>query len=123
MRKPNSEYIDYIKRQQVKFATPRPDLKICFEFAELCIENLDSVSIADTAGFYDSEGRAWTICKRQRKNTTEIFLKCKERNIIKCGRVYMSFQNYLESDEEEDRYQDKNEIPIYIEKWIVYVTL
>ena len=109
--------------QQVNVVTPPPDLKICIEFAELCIENLDSVSIADTAGFYDSEGRAWTICKRQRNDTPEIFLKCKERNIIKCGRVNMSFQKYLEDDEEEDRYQDKNEIPIYIEKWLVFVTL
>jgi len=124
MRKKIQEYVARIKTQQVTRPFV-PDFKTCSEFAELCIENLDSVSGADVAGFYDEAGRAWTISKRRSMSGIEIFIKCKERNVFKYGRVFQTPIKLAEEDEDEDENekQEQNEVPIYIGKWVVLVTL
>ena len=119
MRKRVPEYIAYIKMQQASRALV-PDLKTCSEFAGLCIENIDSVSIADAAGFYDEAGRAWTIFKRNRKGVSEILIKCKEKNELKYGRVLQAPIKLVDDEEEKE---EQNEIPIYVGQWLVFVNL
>ena len=118
MRKVTPEYVAYVKMQQVTRLLV-PDLKTCSEFAELCIENLDSVSGVDVAGFYDEVGRAWTISKKRLSWRSEIVIKCKERNAFKYGRVLSMPVKLAEDDENQAR----NETPIYLGQWVVFVTL
>jgi hypothetical protein len=103
-----AEYIKYLQRRWVK---PDPDTK----FAESCIDKLDALNIASSAGFYDESGRAWTLSKRQfGGDSFEIFVKCVEGAVVKFAWIYPASQMSSLQDNE-------NAVPVSIGEWVVQV--
>jgi hypothetical protein len=117
----SSEYIKYIEGCQKRWVRPDPDTK----FAENCIDKLDALNIANSAGFYDENGRAWTLSKRNiRCGHVEIFVKCVEpeglnggKNVVKFAWIYPASQ-ILSEDNDLDN--DKA-VPVSIGDWVVQV--
>jgi len=106
-----AEYINYVKSCQRRCVKPDPDVK----FAESCIDKLDSLNIANSAGFYDECGRAWTLSKRQvGVDGIEIFVKCIEGAIVKVAWIYPASQ--ISSFED-----DELVVPVPIGEWVVQV--
>jgi hypothetical protein len=113
----SSEYIKYVEScQRRRWVKPDPDAK----FAETCIQQLDALNIASSAGFYDDCGRAWTLSKRRFDGGIEIFVKCVEtggaggKNIVKFAWIYPASQMLAESD-------DEKVVPVSIGDWVVQV--
>jgi hypothetical protein len=116
----SAEYIKYVEGRQRRWVKPDPDAK----FAEICIQQLDALNIASSAGFYDESGRAWTLSKRRlTSGDIEIFVKCVEtgggKNIVKFAWIYPASQmdSFKECKEEND---DKT-VPVSIGDWVVQV--
>ena len=115
----SSEYIKYVEGCKRRWVRPDPDAK----FAEICIEQLDALNIASSAGFYDECGRAWTLTKRNIKGgTIEIFVKCVEpgvgKNVVKFAWIYPASQVLAERDNDAD---NEKAIPVSIGDWVVQV--
>jgi len=115
-----AEYIKYVEScQRRRWVKPDPDSK----FAETCIQQLDALNIATSAGFYDDCGRAWTLSKRRINEGIEIFVKCVEtggaggKNAVKFAWIYPSSQ-MLSDDSESD---DEKTVPVSIGDWVVQV--
>jgi hypothetical protein len=116
-KKMSEEYIKYVERRQRRWVKPDPDAK----FAENCIQQLDALNIASSAGFYDEVGRAWTLSKRRfGKGSIEIFVKCVEKNSVKFAWIYPATQMLAESDD-SDSEEEKGVIPVSIGDWVVQV--
>ena len=112
----NAEYIKYVKSCQRRWVKPDPDAK----FAEICIQQLDALNIASSAGFYDDYGRAWTLSKRRIGGEgIEIFVKCVEtggaggKNVVKFAWIYPASQMSEEDDEKG--------VPVSIGDWVVQI--
>ena len=122
----SSEYIKYIEGCQKRWVRPDPDTK----FAENCIDKLDALNIANSAGFYDENGRAWTLSKRNIRGGVEIFVKCVEnewgKNVVKFAWIYPASQILAEGSEgsEGSEYNDLDNdkaVPVSIGDWVVQV--
>lgn len=110
----SDEYIKYVESCQRRRC--EPDAK----FAETCIQQLDALNIASSAGFYDEIGRAWTLSKRRfGGGGIEIFVKCVEtggaggKNVVKFAWIYPASQMSEEDDEKG--------VPVSIGDWVVQV--
>ena len=115
-----AEYIKYVETCQRRWVRPDPDAK----FAENCIQQLHALNVANSAGFYDDSGRAWTLSKRRSSGGgLEIFVKCVEsgggKNVVKFAWIYPASQILAESSD-EDSDNDKG-IPVSIGEWVVQV--
>ena len=116
-----AEYINYVAGCQRRWVKPDPDAK----FAEICIQQLDALNIASSAGFYDESGRAWTLSKRRINKGIEIFVKCVEtggsggKNAVKFAWIYPASQMLAESDDSES--DDEKTVPVSIGDWVVQV--
>jgi len=106
------KYIKYAECSQRLWVRPDPDTK----FAESCVDKIDALNIASSAGFYDENGRAWTLSKRNFIGGVEIFVKCVEpevgKNIVKVAWIYPA--SYKAFDDEKG-------IPVFIGDWVVQV--
>lgn len=111
----SAEYIKYVEGCQRRWVKPDPDAK----FAEICIQQLDALNIASSAGFYDESGRAWTLSKRLlTSGDVEIFVKCVDlKNVVKFAWIYPASQMLAEGSEEDN---DKA-VPVSIGGWVVQV--
>jgi len=91
-----------------------PDPNECLGFAEECIKHLDSLAVADNAGFYDDSGKAWTLSKRVfREECVEIYVKCRDdKNFIKTAWIYPAKQIL---------YGDYKGFPVSVGEWLVQV--
>jgi len=91
-----------------------PDPGACLDFAEECIKHLDSLELADSAGFYDELGKAWTLSKRVfRGDCVEIFVKCRDdKNFTKTAWIYPAKQIL---------YGDYKGFPVSVGEWLVQV--
>lgn len=91
-----------------------PDPGACLGFAEECIKHLDSLELADSAGFYDDSGKAWTLSKRAfRGDCIEISVKCRDdKNFIKTALIYPANQIL---------YGDYKGFPVSVGEWLVQV--
>lgn len=113
----NSEYINYVKSCQRRWVKPGHDTM----FAENCIDKLDALNIASSAGFYDECGRAWTLSKRCVNGGIEIFVKCVEtggaggKNVVKFAWIYPASQMLGFEDDNEKA------VPVSIGDWVVQV--
>lgn len=113
----NAEYIKYVETCQRRWVKPDPDIM----FAKNCIQQLDALNVANSAGFYDDFGRAWTLSKRRfAEGGVEIFVKCIEteckgtiggKNIVKLAWIYPASQVV----------NDEKGVPVSIGDWIVQV--
>jgi len=114
-----AEYIKYVEScQRRRWVKPDPDTK----FAETCIQQLDALNIANSAGFYDDCGRAWTLSKRCFGGEgVEIFVKCVEtgcaggKNAVKFAWIYPASQMLEENEYEKT-------VPVSIGDWVVQVS-
>jgi len=111
----SAEYINYVQCCQRRWVRPDPDAR----FAENCIQQLDALNIATSAGFYDENGRAWTLSKRNIKGgNIEIFVKCVEtnggKNVVKFAWIYPASQIVAED-------QNEKALPVSIGDWVVQV--
>jgi len=111
----SAEYIKYVEGCQRRWVRPDPDAK----FAENCIQQLDALNIATSAGFYDECGRAWTLSKRQLDDgNVEIFVKCVEpnggKNSVKFAWIYPASQIIAEEE-------NQKAVPVSIGDWVVQV--
>ena len=117
----SAEYVNYVQGCQRRWVRPDPDAK----FAEICIEQLDALNVANSAGFYDESGRAWTLSKRNIKGgNVEIFVKCVEpgvgKNSVKYAWIYPANQ-ILITDLLENSDEDYKAVPVSIGDWVVQV--
>ena len=107
------KYIKYAECSQRLWVRPDPDTK----FAESCVDKIDALNIASSAGFYDENGRAWTLSKRNFKKGVEIFVKCVEpegeKNVVKFAWIYPA--SHMTFDDE------KAVVPVFIGDWVVQV--
>jgi hypothetical protein len=107
------KYIKYVECSQRLWVRPDPDTK----FAESCIDKLDALNIASSAGFYDENGRAWTLSKQIFRGGFEIFVKCVEpegeKNVVKFAWIYPA--SHTSFDDKKDV------VPVFIGDWVVQV--
>lgn len=116
----SAEYIKYVEACQRNWVRPDPDAK----FAKNCIDKLDALNIANSAGFYDENGRAWTLSKRNIRGGVEIFVKCVYnecgKNVAKFAWIYPASQMLAEGTEGNDLDNEKA-VPLSIGEWVVQV--
>jgi hypothetical protein len=118
MRICNPEYIEYIKRCEKKtFVITETVIQACSEFAEDCVGHLDALSLANSAGFYDDSGRAWTLHKSHHNGDIRISVKCREKNSIREAKIYPSNHTFVEEEEHDDK------VVVSIGHWLVQVYL
>jgi len=112
-RRVKYECIKYVEYCKMRIKT-EPDVELCSQFAENCVEQLDSLKDATSAGFYDESGRAWTLSKREFKSgDIEIVVKCRENNVVRLAWIYpLSQKRPLENE---------RGFPVYIGDWVVQV--
>jgi len=116
VKKMSTECINYVHSCQRRWVKPDPDAR----FAENCIQQLYTLNIASSAGFYDECGRAWTLSKRCINEGIEIFVKCVEaegdgkKNVVKFAWIYPASQILGGGNSEKS-------VPVSIGEWVVQV--
>jgi hypothetical protein len=102
---------NYITSRRVLYSSPDPE--VCSQFANDCIQQISALDIATSAGFFDENGKAWTLCrKRFSENYNEIYVKCVEKNMVKVAWIYPATQQLC---------GDEKGFPVPVNDWVVQV--
>ena len=101
----------YINHLRVLYSTPDPE--VCSQFANDCIQHISALDIASNAGFFDENGKAWTLYRSCfSENYIEIYVKCVEKNMVKVAWIYPATQPLC---------GDEKGFPVPVNDWLVQV--